>query len=237
MTSCSSNIEQESALVHLRLPRTGHSIAAAIEEINGACDLAEDAGPQTALVVHVRDSVRELAGGSMDMPLFSQWERALKRIETLRAPTVCVIDGTCFSLMLEVMLCTDYRVASDRLEIGLAHVADSLWPSMALHRLATQLGVAQARALVLFDQSIGSDRALGLGLINSISNDPMATAHAFIATLEAAGVQDVSIRRQLLLEASASSHEGALGTHMVACSRALRRQAVPGDGRDAGSRS
>jgi isomerase DpgB len=226
MTNSSSNIQQESALVHLRLPRAGHSIASTIEEINGACDLAEDAGPSTAMVVHIRDSVRQLAMGSMDMPLFGQWERALKRIETLRAPTVCVINGACFGLMLEVMLCTDYRVATDRLQVGLAHMADTLWPSMAIHRLATQLGVAQARALVLFDQSISSDKAVGLGLIHSISNDPMSTAHVFIASLEAAGVQDVSIRRQLLLEAVASSHESALGTHMVGCSRALRREAA-----------
>lgn len=226
MSSSSSHIQQEGALVHLHLTRVASPIVSVIEAINRACDLAEDAGPGAVLLVHIRDSVQDLIKGSMDMPLFTQWERALKRIETLRAPTVCVIDGSCFGLMLEIMLCTDYRAAGNQLEVGLARVSDTLWPSMAIHRLVTQLGVAQARALVLFDRPIGSSRALDLGLVHSLSNDPRAAAHAFVSYLKTANVQDVPIRRQLLLEGAVSLHESALGLHMVACSRALRREAV-----------
>jgi isomerase DpgB len=218
---------RDGAPVHLRLSRSARSLADTIQEIHQACDLAEDAGPGTALLVHIQDSERDLLTGDMDMPVMSQWERALKRIELLRVPTICVVEGACFGLMFDVLLCTDHRVVTPRLELGLAHVGDTMWPGMAIHRLATQIGVAQARPLVLFDARLDAEDARRLGLVHAITLDPVSAAYTFIAALAAARVNDVSIRRQLLLEAAGASHESVLGSHMAACDRALRRAAAP----------
>jgi isomerase DpgB len=222
----SSSLAESSACVHatLRLALPSHAVSKTIQQIHEACDAAEDIGQYDALLIHIQGSDRVLTGENMDMPLHSQWERALRRIEMLRVPTVCVVDGACVGLMFEVLLCTDYRIAGTQLLLGLAHVADSLWPSMAIHRLATQLGVAQARTLVLFDTTVEGDQAIQLGLIQRIAADPTAASSQFLANLRASGIQDVSVRRQLLLEAQNSSHESALGAHMAACDRALRRE-------------
>lgn len=210
--------------VFLRLSLASRALAATIKQIHEACDAAEDAGPHGALLVHVQDSERSLTPDDIDMPLHSQWERALRRIEMLRVPTVCAVDAACFGLMFEVLLCTDYRVAGPQLAMGLARLSDSLWPGMAIHRLAIQMGVAQARALVLFDSVVEGDQALRLGLVQRIAPDPMAASLEFLAALRGSGIQDVSIRRQLLIEAATSSHEDVLGSHMAACDRTLRRE-------------
>ena len=227
MTRSLHDTPRDTAPVHLRLARVAQSLSATIKEIHRACDLVEQDGGAGVLIVHVQDSARELGRDTMDMPMHSQWERALKRLEGVRAPTVCAIEGSCFGLMLDVMLCTDYRIATPRLDLGLAHVADTLWPGMAIHRLAAQLGVAQARALVLFDVPVDAARASALGLVQEVCDEPAMRAEQFAATLAAGRPQDTSVRRQLLLEAATSTHEGALGTHMAACHRALLRQSRP----------
>jgi isomerase DpgB len=95
---------------------------------------------------------------------------------------------------------------------------------MAIHRLATQLGVAQARTLVLFDEPVGTDQACRLGLVNEICEEPAVRGEHYAAALAASRPRDASVRRQLLLEAATSTHESALGTHMAACHRALLRE-------------
>jgi len=224
MTRSSFADSSASAHVTLRLALASRAVATTVKQIHEACDAAEDAGPHGALLVHIQGSDRALTAEDMDMPLHSQWERALRRIEMLRVPTVCAVDGACLGLMFEVLLCTDYRIAGPQLALGLAHVADSLWPGMAIHRLATQLGVAQARSLVLFDATVEGEQAIRLGLVQRIAADPMAAGAQFLADFRASGIQDVSVRRQLLLEAPNSSHESVLGSHMAACDRTLRRE-------------
>lgn len=229
MTRSLHDMPREHSPVHLRLVRVAQSLSGTIKEIHRACDLVEQAGAAGVLVVHIQDSVRELGRDTIDMPMHSQWERALKRIESVRAPTVCVIDDSCFGLMLDVMLCTDYRIATPRLQLGLARVADTLWPGMAIHRLATQLGVAQARTLVLFDMPVDAETACRTSLVHELCDEPAMRGGQIAASLARSRPQDASVRRQLLLEAAASTHEGALGTHMAACHRALLREAQPAE--------
>jgi isomerase DpgB len=210
--------------VHLRLSRTGPTLADTVGDILRTCQLAEETAQCSALVIHVQDSAQDLAGCPMTTQLLSQWERALKRLETVRVPTVCVIEGSCHGLMLELMLCTDHRIAGPDLEISLARAGDTLWPSMALYRLSAQLGSAQSRRLVLFGTPLTAEQALRLGLINSIENDPEAACAGFVAGLADARIQDLSVRRHLLLDSASSTYEDMLGSNMAACDRALRRQ-------------
>ena len=213
--------------VYLRLARVAQSLSDTIKEIHRACDLVEEAADAGTLIVDIQDSARELGRDSIDMPMHSQWERALCRLEGVRAPSVCVIGGSCYGLMLDVMLCTDYRIATPRLELGLARVADALWPGMAIHRLATQLGAAQARALVLFDMPVDADKACRLGLVHEVGDEPLVRGEQFAASLAMSRPLDTSVRRQLLLEAATATHEAALGAHMAACHRALLREPRP----------
>jgi isomerase DpgB len=213
--------------VHLRLSQNRLSLADTIGEISRSCQLAEDSAHCSALVIHIEDSGQDLARCPMSTQQLSQWERALKRLEMVRVPTVCVIDGGCYGLMLELMLCTDHRIATPELRIGLSHAGDTLWPSMAIYRLSAQLGAAQVRSLVLFGTPLSAPQALRLGLVNSIETDPEQACATFVAGLAHARVQDLSVRRHLLLDSASSTYEDMLGSNMAACDRALRRQAAP----------
>ncbi len=65
-----------------------------------------------------------------------------------------------------------------------------------------------------------------MGVADEVAGD-LAIALAKAAELaSAADGGELAIRRQLMLEASAASFEDALGVHLAACDRTLRRAAA-----------
>ena len=191
--------------------------------VGSACDQMEDeAGDGTVLVVRLSCGPNDPRWpGEVNVAAVNRWERAVRRLERLDVPTVAVATGRCGGPALDVLLATDYRVAGGDLCLCLPRYRGRVWPGMALHRLANQLGAARARRLVLTGQDIRAERALSLGLVDEVSEDVDTAVTAAAALL---GGLDVSVRRQLVLEAASTSFEDALGTHLAACDRELRRR-------------
>ncbi len=215
------------AVIQLELDGAMRLSPALVGAVNRACDQAEDAGQPAVLSVLLRaEDGAHAPAAAPDMALVSQWERALNRIEKLRVPTLAVVEGRCAGLLLEVLLSTDYRIGAPQAQLSLAHLG-AIWPGMALHRLATQLGVARARGLALFGDVLEANAAQALGLLDQVHADPVHWANHFVETLSAAAIQDIAVRRRLLIEAGATSYEDALGAHLAACDRSLRRQPAP----------
>jgi len=104
-------------------------------------------------------------------------------------------------------------------------VAGATWPGMALYRLARQAaGAAPARRAVLFGTPIEADVAKAIGVIDEIAGDATTAIEKAMAVAAAAGGAELAIRRQLMLEALPTTFEDALGIHLAACDRALRRR-------------
>ena len=131
-----------------------------------------------------------------------------------------------------MLLATDYRIAARDTWLGISSVGGSTWPGMALYRLVNQLGVARARQAALFGVEVPAARALGWGLLDEVVDDTVARAREVLDAFGPISGKELSIRRQLLAEATSTSFEDALGAHLAACDRALRRA---GTGPDAGS--
>jgi isomerase DpgB len=62
-----------------------------------------------------------------------------------------------------------------------------------------------------------------MSLVDEIVADPEEAARAAIIMLGRIAGTDLAIRRQLLAEALSVSYEDALGAHLAACDRELRR--------------
>jgi isomerase DpgB len=202
--------------------------SALIAGINLLCDRVEDADAETIVVLHLNDRT---SGGSRSWPgdvgiqTVNRWERALRRLERLSMVTVAVAEGACGGPALEVLLATDYRLGTRDLRLSLPELSGELWPGMVLHRLANQVGVARARRMVLFGTGLSAADAVEAGLIDELVDD---VVRGVTATTELAGRvtgSELGIRRRLLLDAVSTSYEEALGIHLAACDRALRRVA------------
>ncbi|MET1072871.1 MAG: enoyl-CoA-hydratase DpgB, partial [Umezawaea sp.] len=197
------------------------SLIASIEEL---CDQVEDATSDVAVVLRLGGKTGAGGGpGDVGIHLVNKWERALRRLERLAAVTVAVAEGQCAGVALEVLLSCDYRVGTPDVRLALPLAAGELWPGMVVHRLANQLGVAKARELVLFGSGITGERALGLGLLDELTDDVEGAVEARSALARGVAGTELAIRRRLLMDATTTSFEDALGTHLAACDRTLRR--------------
>jgi isomerase DpgB len=216
-------VTAESGDLVLRIDGTRPLSSELVDALAGVCDDAEDAGDRNTVIVHVSGTPQDSLDKDLTVALVSKWERGLRRLERLPAATIAVASGECGGLALEALLATDYRIATASVRLLLSVQAQVTWPGMVLHRLVQQAGAAAVRRVVLFGVPIEADEALAMRLVDELTDD---TASALTAAARMTGVfsgAELAIRRQLMLDAPTASFEDALGVHLAACDRVLRR--------------
>jgi isomerase DpgB len=174
------------------------------------------------VIVHVYGAPQEPPVHDLSVALVSKWERALRRLERLPAVTVAVARGDCGGMAFDVLLATDYRIASSSVRLLLPAAVGAIWPGMALYRLARQASGSAVRRALLFGAPIKARDALRMQLVDELTDDPAAALAAAAEAAASLPGTELAIRRQLILEAPATSFEDALGVHLAACDRALR---------------
>ncbi|GAA2591880.1 enoyl-CoA-hydratase DpgB [Streptomyces axinellae] len=210
----------------LRLDGTRPLSAASVEEMADLCDRAEDHRESGPVTIHVTGVPPAGWWTELTVGMVSKWERVVRRFERLGRLTVAVASGDCAGTALDVLLAADVRIVTPGTRLLLSWAGGATWPGMTVYRLTHQAGAAGIRRAVLLGAPIEADRALALNLIDEVTEDP-ATTLAGLA--EAAGAMDgaeMAIRRQLIFEAGSTTFEDALGAHLAAADRALRRGAV-----------
>jgi isomerase DpgB len=197
-------------------PLTAETVRAVTE----VCDQADDgSGRSVRLELTGTPSTGWTHG--LDVGLVNKWERALRRLERLPVTSVAVATGVCGGPALDALLATDYRVATPDLRLVVPVETGATWPGMAVYRLVQQAGVARIRRAVLFGIPIGAPEALELHLVDELADEPTEVAEL----IGGFSGPDLAIRRRLMLDVAATAFEDALGAHLAACDRALRREA------------
>lgn len=205
--------------------------SALVTRVDEVCARVEDASAKgLALVVRIegadRDDRTEPWPHEAAIHLVTQWERALRRVERLPAVVVAVVGGGIVrGPALDLLLATDYRIATGDLRVELAESAGAAWPGMALYRLTSQLGSAAVRRLVVSGESLTAQRAVEVGIVDEsapAADDVTSRLREVLESLIGLRGKEFAIRRQLIIEAGSSTFEDALGPHLAACDRALR---------------
>jgi isomerase DpgB len=122
------------------------------------------------------------------------------------------------------LLAADYRIMPAGARLEMPVVAGATWPGMALYRLARQ--AAGTRRAVPFGAPIGAAEAQAMGLIDDVAGNAALALEKAMEVAGAAPGAELAIRRQLMLEAMATTFEDALGPHLAACDRMLRTVAT-----------
>lgn len=193
-----------------------------------ACDSAEDAEGCQILVLRLTGTeaaAPEWPGGSTVHPV-GKWEKALRRLERLRRFTVSVCEGPCSQAALEVLLATDYRIGGPGTALTGPSSPEGVWPGMAVHRLVRQVGPATARRLVLLREDLTARRLVEAGILDEITDNGDAAVDAAVRRAADYSGSETAVRRQLLADAGHDSYEEALGAHLAAADRTLRRRLV-----------
>jgi isomerase DpgB len=151
------------------------------------------------------------------------WERALRLIERSPAATVALFGQRVGGCALEVGLACDFRITGPGSQV-IWHNVGAVWPSTVLFRLVQLIGPAQTIRLTLLGEPVHANAALVSGLVDVITDNPEAEVETLRTAV--ARLDDLRVVRQLIAEAAHTSYDEAVGAHLAACERYLRRRGV-----------
>jgi enoyl-CoA hydratase/carnithine racemase len=110
---------------------------------------------------------------------FALEARVAQRLAGLPMPTIAAIEGNALGGGLELALCCDLRVASERALLGLPEVRLAVTPSTGgTQRLPRIVGIARAKELLLTGRLIDAAEAARIGLVNEVVPAGRAVARA-----------------------------------------------------------
>ena len=98
----------------------------------------------------------------------SKFREALFTVEEFGAPTIAAIDGYCVGGGMELALMCDFRIASERSELGFPEVDLGIFPSAVgtTQRLPRLVGPSRAKELCMTGEFLSGAEADDDGLIN-----------------------------------------------------------------------
>lgn len=103
--------------------------------------------------------------------------RVFRRIEICDKPTISAINGWALGGGVELLLCTDIRIASEQAKFGLPEITLGLFPGAGgSQRLVRQVSPCKARELMFLGDRINATEALDIGLINRVTSKDSLTA-------------------------------------------------------------
>jgi len=149
-------------------------------------------------------------------------QRTFQRLAELPMPTIAAIEGNALGGGLELALCCDLRVASERARLGLPEVRLAVIPGAGgTQRLARVVGQARARELILTGRVLDAAEAERIGLVNRVvpAGEALAAAGAIGAEIAERGPMAVREAKRLLDVAADRDLEAGLAAELDASVR------------------
>ena len=156
---------------------------AMLDELSAAFEGAEREYHRGARVALLRAEGRVFSAG-IDLNQFLEFDESLRdnlfpmtaryqaladQIERCSLPVICVMQGYCLGLALELALACDFRIAAARTKLGLPEARLGIIPDVGgTTRLVKLVGVGRAKDLVMTGRHIDAESALAWGLVNAV---------------------------------------------------------------------
>jgi len=153
---------------------------------------------------------------------FELEERVSRRLAGLPMPTIAAIEGNALGGGLELALCCDLRIASERALLGMPEVRLAVTPgSGGTQRLPRIVGPARAKELILAGAVITAAQAERIGLVNRVvpSGEARAAADALAAEIAERGPLAVREAKRLIDAADELPLEDGLAAEIEASVR------------------
>jgi len=145
-----------------------------------------------------------------------------RRLAELPMPTLAAIEGNALGGGLELALCCDLRIASERARLGLPEVRLAVTPGAGgTQRLPRVVGPARAKELILTGRILTADEAERIGLVNEVVPAGEARARADMLAAEIAGRGPLAVReaKRLIDAAWGTSLAAGLAAELDASER------------------
>ncbi len=186
-----------------------------MDAISAAFDRAEVEFNGGARVVILRAAGRAFSSGidleqfqSLDaglkrnlFPFTARYQSILSKVERCSLPVVCVMQGYCLGMALELALACDFRFAVTRTKMALPETRLGIIPDVGgTVRLVKLIGPARAKDLVMTGRNIDAQQALDWGLIDAmyVKADLERGIEEFVSDLCASAPLAVSYAKRVI---------------------------------------
>lgn len=125
--------------------------------------------------------------------------RIFDRLARLSKPVIAVLSGHAFGGGLELAAACDLRVMAPKATIALPEAHVGIVPGWSgTQRLARLLPEPVVKEMALFGRRIGAERALQLGFVAEVAEDPRASAEAIAAKMADLSPRAVEIAKSMI---------------------------------------
>ncbi len=102
-------------------------------------------------------------------PFTERYQAIFNKIERCSLPVICVVQGYCLGMALELALACDFRIAAERVKLGLPEARLGIIPDVGgATRLIKLVGPARAKELIMTGRNIDLAQASAWGLVNAV---------------------------------------------------------------------
>lgn len=192
-----------------------------LESLEAHCATLERDRKVRAVVITAEDSRAFCAGA--DILAWSQlspgdfarhWvrdgHRIFDRLARLSKPTVAALGAHAFGGGLELAACADIRIMAPAATLSLPEAGIGIVPGWSgTQRLIRLMGEPVVKEMALFGSRVTAERALALGFVAEISDDPRGAAFAMTERLLKASPQASEIAKYMI-HAAAGEDRGAM---------------------------
>ena len=150
-----------------------------------------------------------------------------RRLADLPMPTIAAIEGNALGGGLELALCCDLRVASDRAKLGLPEVRLAVTPGAGgTQRLPRVVGAARAKELILTGKVLTAAEAERIGLVHEVvpAGEAIARATAIGEEIALRGPLAVREAKRLIDLAIEADIDTGLAAEMDASARVFESE-------------
>src|SRR5438552_11518888 len=139
-------------------------------------------------------------------------DMVLRRLARIAVPTIAAIDGPALGGGLEIALACDLRVCKKGVALGLPESRLGGLAGNGAVRLTRLIGPARAKELLFTGETISTDKALSLGLVNIVVEDGSAleSARRLAATIAKRGPLSNRLAKELVDAAQDIAMDAAL---------------------------
>lgn len=117
----------------------------------------------------------------------------------LPMPVICVVHGRAYGGGIQLALAADFRISTPDCELSVMEAKWGLIPDMTGSVTLSELvGIDIAKRLAMTGEIFDGNKALELGVVSEVAEDPMARAQEFAAELAARSPDAVTATKKLL---------------------------------------
>ena len=193
--------------------------------------LSIDADPEIRVVVIKGSGAKAFSAGAdvvawsslAPLDMWRTWtrtgHRVMERLESLRQPTIAALNGIAYGGGLELALACDLRLAADHVKLAAPEVGIATVPGWGMTtRLATVVGPARAKQMILTGIPIDAERAASWGLVSEVvpAADLDAATDDLAARIAAQAPVAVQVAKELIDATRPRTSLEALGGGLTA---------------------